>query len=410
MNEITTYALDPENAQNNFNLAKWYYDQGHYAPAFTFFLRCADRTDDDLLGYESLILAFHCSDISGGRNHTSQTLLEHAICLLPERPEAHYFVCKMYEKYGDHHHVSYRTAHLALKICDFDLPPLPVDVGYPGKYAFIFQKAYMGYNWGKGTECRLLYRDLIENYDMNDDYIKSVEDNLNTIGCGPVEVAYKSYDKSKNLRYKFDGYEKIEQNYSQVYQDMFVLSMLNGKTDGTYVEVGSGDPFWGNNTALLEKDFNWKGVGIEIDDKVVSKYTKLRNNKVYCKDALEINYEKFLLENFDGNVIDYLQLDCDPTKNTFQILMSIPFDKYRFRVITYEHDHFIDISQTYRDKSRRYLQLMGYELIANDIGPTDWFSFEDWWVHPDFVDKDNIKQMKNISKGVNNVQRYMNHE
>ena len=34
-------------------------------------------------------------------------------------------------------------------------------------------------------------------------------------------------------------------------QDMFVLTVLNGKTNGTYLEIGSGDPFIGSNTALL---------------------------------------------------------------------------------------------------------------------------------------------------------------
>ena len=61
------------------------------------------------------------------------------------------------------------------------------------------------------------------------------------------------YDNSKfeRLRTKFNGSEKIERNYSQCYQDMFVLTMLNNPTHGTYLEIGSADPYYGNNTALL---------------------------------------------------------------------------------------------------------------------------------------------------------------
>ena len=62
--------------------------------------------------------------------------------------------------------------------------------------------------------------------------------------------------KYKQMRYKFDGLEKVTRNYSQVYQDLFVLSMLDGKREGTYLEIGSADPYINSNTALLEKDFN----------------------------------------------------------------------------------------------------------------------------------------------------------
>ena len=409
MNEITEYALNTENAVKNFNLANWYYVQEHYAPALSFFLRCSERSNNNLLSYQSLILAYICYDKQNERNSTSQVLLEHAICLLPKRPEAHYLLAKLYEKKGESQHLSYRTAHLALEFCDFNLEPLTVNVGYPGKYALIFQKAYMGYYWGKSKECRLLFHDLIVNHEMNDEFRKVTENNLTSMGSGPASVAFAPYDSSKSdkLRLKFDGYDSIERNYSQVYQDMFVLSALNGKKNGTYLEVGGGDPFWGNNTALLEKNFGWKGISVEYQENLSSKYNQLRKNKSICKNALEINYEKLLNENYDSNIIDYLQLDCEPSKSTFEILLSIPFDKYKFAVITYEHDHFVDVTQTYRTKSRNYLKSIGYKLIVNDIGPTDWYSFEDWWIHPDLIDEKIVDKLKRITNGVNQVEQYM---
>jgi len=411
MNELIEYTLDTENAEKNFNLAKWYYDQQHFAPALSFFLRTAERTDNQILAYESLILGFYCYDKQSGRNATSQVLLEHAICLLPERPEAHYLLCKLYEKKGDAHHLSYRTAHLALRYCDFDLPPLSIKTDYPGKYGFVFEKAHMGYYWGKSQECRLLFRELIDEYAdvMNDEHKNAVVSNLTSMGSGPAEVAFNPYviDKAENLRFKFKNYDKIEKNFSQVYQDMFVLSMFDGKENGTYLEVGGGDPFWGNNTALLEQNYGWNGISIEYNKELAEKYNKLRRNKTLCKNALEISYEKLLDEHFDTNVIDYLQLDCEPSKSTFEILLSIPFEKYKFGVITYEHDHFVDITSSYRTKSRNYLKLMGYELIVNDVGPTNWYSFEDWWIHPDLVDKKIVEKMRSIVNNVNHAEKYM---
>ena len=139
----------------------------------------------------------------------------------------------------------------------------------------------------------------------------------------------------------------------------------------------------------------------------MNNYNQIRKNKAICKNALELDYEKLLGEHFESNIIDYLQLDCEPSKSTFEILLNIPFDKYKFSVITYEHDHFIDATQSYRTKSRNYLKLMGYELIVNDVGPTDWYSFEDWWIHPDLIDKKTIDNLKNIIEGVNQSEKYM---
>ena len=62
----------------------------------------------------------------------------------------------------------------------------------------------------------------------------------------------KDYD---NLRHKFPGAENIENNYSQAFQDMFVLSMLDGKRNGTYVEIGGDHPVVINNSYLLESEF-----------------------------------------------------------------------------------------------------------------------------------------------------------
>ena len=54
-----------------------------------------------------------------------------------------------------------------------------------------------------------------------------------------------------------------------------------------------------------------------------------RNNKCLNIDALQINYKELLEEKYNKNIIDYLQLDCDPSNITYEILLKIPFDKYK---------------------------------------------------------------------------------
>jgi hypothetical protein len=183
--------------------------------------------------------------------------------------------------------------------------------------------------------------------------------------------------------------------------------MLNGKKNGTFLEVGGADPFNGNNSALLEKNFDWKGVSLEYDEKFIDNYRNNRSATLLHTDALTINYKKLLSENFDTKEIDYLQLDIEPARNTFEVLLAIPFDEYKFAVITYEHDYYVDVTKSYRDKSRRYLQMMGYELIVNDVSPDGISNFEDWWVHPDLVDPEIVKIMKDTSDKTKKAKTYM---
>ena len=47
---------------------------------------------------------------------------------------------------------------------------------------------------------------------------------------------------------------------------MLVLIITNGKENGNYLEMVSKGFIYGNNTYLLEKDFKWKGLSIDINN------------------------------------------------------------------------------------------------------------------------------------------------
>jgi hypothetical protein len=209
-----------------------------------------------------------------------------------------------------------------------------------------------------------------ENYldKLDNTYKALLESNIAKIGLLPEKDSVKPYTKNNltRLKYSFNNLEDIDKNFSQAYQDIFVLSALNGKMNGSYLEIGSSDPYKNNNTALLENKFAWSGIGLECDEHMAQLYKKHRRNPVLCVDALIVDYAKLLQKYFpQQNTIDYLQLDIDPPKNTYEVLLSMPFNKYQFAVITYEHDYYIDISKSYRNKSREYLNSLGYKLIAS---------------------------------------------
>jgi len=396
MNELYDYLNSPNDPMVNFNLGLFYERQGHYSPASTFYLRAAEKTDSLDLRYEVLIRTFSCYNSLGNRNHTCESLLKQAICLCPKKPEAYYFLTKLYESTSDWLNM-YTYSNIALDVCA-ENSTFVHPVQYPGLYTFLFQKAASAWWVGKPFESRQILRLLLDNYldKLDNTYKGLLESNIAKIGLLPEKDSVKPYTKNNlsKLKYTFNNLEDIDKNFSQAYQDMFVLSVLNGKMNGSYLEIGSSDPYKNNNTALLENKFAWSGVGLEYDENMAQTYKKHRKNPVLCVDALIIDYEKLLQKYFPNqNNIDYLQLDIDPPKNTYEVLLSIPFDKYKFAVITYEHDYYIDLSKSYRDKSREYLSSLGYELIVPNVSPNENSPFEDWWIHPDLVDKETITKI-----------------
>jgi hypothetical protein len=174
---------------------------------------------------------------------------------------------------------------------------------------------------------------------------------------------------------------------------MFVLGILNGKRNGTYVEIGSGDPSYGNNTYLLEKDFDWNGISLDISEEFVRAHNEQRNHTCILKDATTANYEAlFAAAGFD-ETIDYLQIDCDPPSVSFKALLAIPFEKYKFRTITFEHDYYADPQGGFREKARNYLAAQGYTLFAANISPDDNRPYEDWYINSSLIDRNILSQI-----------------
>jgi hypothetical protein len=208
-----------------------------------------------------------------------------------------------------------------------------------------------------------------------------------------MQVYYNPFLKDR-LKVQFAGIDDVKQNYSNLNQDMFVLSVLNGKYHGTYLEIGGELPVVGNNTYLLESLYSWQGVSIELDSKFVPMWAAERKNPLYNQDALTTDYTKVLGENNLGPVIDYLSCDIEPQDKTLEALMKIDHDRYRFRVITFEHDHYNGgEGPRVREDSRKFLTSLGYEMLVGDVSHAGEM-IEDWWVAPELVDHD----IKNLLK------------
>lgn len=407
-NIFDRYATDPENTGLNIELADYYFSKGHTGSAFTHYLRAAERAEEPNISYKCLIMGYKCFNQQKNRDFTSSHLLKQAIAINPKRPEAYFYLSKFYEEKQSWYD-SYTYASIGLEMCDDDSESLNLE-NYPIKIGLLFNKAVAAYWWDKMDESRKLFNYILEQYDnIPSFYLSTIEYNLTEIEKKRQIHKIYTKDQHNRLKFKFDGSEIIEKNYSQAFQDIFCLIATNGKHDGTYLEIGAGDPLIGNNTYLLEKTYGWKGVSIEINSDLVDKFRNLRSNRILGADATKINYTKLLKEsNYTNNHIDYLQLDCDPPGKTFEILLSIPFNLFKFGVITYEHDYYLDITKSYREKSRNYLQSLGYKMVIGNVSLDDSTPFEDWWVHPDIIDPNIIDKLitYNMFK-THNIEKYL---
>jgi len=117
-------------------------------------------------------------------------------------------------------------------------------------------------------------------------------------------------------------------SYSQNNQDNLVLEYLNNKTQGFFLDIGCCYPKTINNTYLLEKEFGWDGISIDIHDFIEPNgetWDNLRKSKRIIKDALQIDYLELLKENNAPKTINFLSMDLEPPDLTLECLSKIPY-------------------------------------------------------------------------------------
>ena len=164
--------------------------------------------------------------------------------------------------------------------------------------------------------------------------------------------------------------------------------MLKGARNGTFLDIGCNHPVSGNNTYLLEKDYDFSGIAIDWDTTSYNnswdrEFATLRPRSQHIQqDALKLDYSNLL-----GARVDYLSIDIDPGEQSLAVLKLLPITT-RFSVITFEYEMPYSNVQS---ESRRYLTELGYELVINNVG-----DFEDWYVDNIVVDRAIINKYKSI--------------
>ena len=199
------------------------------------------------------------------------------------------------------------------------------------------------------------------------------------------------YIYNRYFNYKYFEYFQDIKNYSQIKQDLKVLSFYNNKENGYFVEIGANDGINLSNTYLLEKDFGWKGICVEALHDKFNELVKNRksiniNKAVYYKTGEILQFssnnlssgitdtidkhmdsktkEQLLVETITLNdildqnnaprFIDYISIDTEGSE--FEIIKSVDLNKYKFGLIHIEHNYV----EPRRTNMKTYLLENGY--------------------------------------------------
>jgi hypothetical protein len=181
-------------------------------------------------------------------------------------------------------------------------------------------------------------------------------------------------------------------------QDEYVLNILNFKKNGYFLELGSQQPKTINNTYILEKNYDWKGIMVEIDSKYLPLYKAHRSNSIHIIiDATKMNFKNLFQKNNTPKNIDYLQIDLHAdNRSSLTVLENLDkqvMDDYKFATVTYEHDCYRGNFFETRIKSREIFAKRGYYPVFYDYG-----AYEDWYVHPDLVNMEEIKELQQLNE------------
>jgi hypothetical protein len=177
-------------------------------------------------------------------------------------------------------------------------------------------------------------------------------------------------------------FRALSESKSQAYQESFVQNVLNFKDSGFFLEIGAGDGIEASNTLLLEEQFKWTGLSVELNPKLHLDFLHSRKTICICEDATVWDSHSYLKSYSFPNRIDYLQIDIDPAQQSLKALINLPLSSYRFSVITFEHDYYVNQNPEVRDASREILHSAGYYLFFGGV-QTHGRNFEDWWLDRD---------------------------
>ena len=243
---LNYFVFNSEEADINFKLANYYNSIGQTASAVSYYIRTSERTDDKEQAYSCLLAAANCFDSQGCRSNSVKGMLQNAVTLLPSRPEAYFLLSRFYERETNYQD-AYLIASIGESLSNKEYRPLDIEVGYPGFYGIIFEKAVSAWHCGLCDESCNLHYDLLEKYDMDSIHMGAVSHNIEKLFTGRREVIenVKTVEKN-NKQYLSHNYKPTVWVVDNFYEDPD--SMRQFALEQEYDIGGIGRGYIGNRT------------------------------------------------------------------------------------------------------------------------------------------------------------------
>ena len=185
---LTEFVNSPYDSKINFNLGYAYEKEKQYASAFSYYLRCAEFTEDKVLGSEALLRCSLCLNNQGGRDQKELHFIEHSISTSPNSLEPYLLASRFYSWRSDntpekrHWLKSYMYACMGINILENSIQErrFYIDVGYKN-YELYYQKALAGTNIGKIDEVREIYMKILSLFEISDTTKSFIKNKLNQL-------------------------------------------------------------------------------------------------------------------------------------------------------------------------------------------------------------------------------------
>jgi len=207
-----------------------------------------------------------------------------------------------------------------------------------------------------------------------------------------------------------------ERSRSQIFQDLFVLFLMQEKRGGFFVEFGATDGVSLSNSWLLEKHYDWSGILAEPAQHWHKSLMKNRECRIDTRcvwsqsgETLQFNETEeaelstivdfvgsdhkskdrvvarpyqvetvslmdLLVSNKAPHTIDYMSIDTEGSEPT--ILKNFDFNAFEIGIITVEHN-FVKSS---RQNLSELLTKNGFRNVLADHS-----TFDDWYVNEDVL-------------------------
>lgn len=180
--------------------------------------------------------------------------------------------------------------------------------------------------------------------------------------------------------------------FSRDKQDRYAMDVIFKKKEhGYFLDVGASDGITENNTYLMEKYYNWRGICFECDPRNIDKLCKNRSCSIVDSPVCDstgqlVKFEMHQMEHLSGIAgfqsyrsmfsrsavqttvtlcdclsyfnapkdIDYMSLDTEGTE--YLILSTFKFNEYKIGYIALEHN----FQEPKRENIKKILEQNGY--------------------------------------------------